>query len=69
MLSAIAGALIVGGVLALSLALWPDDAARNELQQVDFRLHELSQTVLGSVLVLGGLIVFAVAAVLSGKAK
>jgi len=68
MLSAIAGALIVGGVLALSLALWPDDGARNELQQVDFRLHELSQTVLGSVLVLGGLIVFAVAAVLySGK--
>ena len=68
MLSAIAAALVVGGVLALSLALWPDDAARNELQQVDFRLHELSQTVLGSVLVLGGLIVFGVAAVLfSGK--
>ena len=64
MLLAVAGALIVGGVLALSLALWPDDAARNELQQVDFRLHELSQTVLGSVLVLGGLIVFALAAVL-----
>jgi hypothetical protein len=64
MLSAVAAALIVGGVLALSLALWPDDGARNELQQVDFRLHELSQTVLGSVLVLGGLVVFAVAAVL-----
>jgi hypothetical protein len=68
MLTAIAGALVVGGVLALSLALWPDDGARNELQQVDFRLHELSQTVLGSVLVLGGLILFALAAVLySGK--
>lgn len=64
MLSAVAAALVLGGVLALSLALWPDDSARNELQQVDFRLHELSQTVLGSVLVLSGLIVFALSAVL-----
>jgi hypothetical protein len=67
MLTVVAAALVVGGVLALSLALWPDDAARNELQQVDFRLHELSQTVLGGVLILGGLIVFGVAAVLHSK--
>jgi hypothetical protein len=69
MLTIIAAALLVGGVLALSLALWPDDTARNELQQVDFRLHELSQTVLGGVLVLGGLIVFSVAAVLYSTRK
>jgi hypothetical protein len=52
-------ALLIGGVLALALALWPDNALRNELQQIDFRLHELSQTVLGGALVLGGLIVLA----------
>lgn len=64
-LCAVGGALIVGGVLALALALWPDDGVRNELQQIDFRLHELSQTVLGSMLVLGGLIVFVLTAVLA----
>lgn len=56
-------ALVIGGVLALALALWPDNAVRNELQQIDFRLHELSQTVLGGMLVLGGLVVFAMAVV------
>ncbi|HXE53057.1 MAG TPA: hypothetical protein VN541_08585 [Tepidisphaeraceae bacterium] len=64
LLSFIGAALVLGGVLALSLALWPDDTVRNELQQVDFRLHELSQTILGSMLVLGGLLIFVLAAVL-----
>jgi hypothetical protein len=66
-LCAVGGALIVGGVLAMALALWPDDGVRNELQQIDFRLHELSQTVLGSMLVLGGLIVFVLTAVIAWK--
>jgi hypothetical protein len=52
----IGAALVVGGVLALTLALWPDDGVRNELQQIDFRLHELSQAVLGSSLLLAGFI-------------
>lgn len=64
-LASVGGALVVGGVLALSLALWPDTAARNELQQLDFRLNQLNQTILGSMLVLGGLIAFLMAAVLS----
>lgn len=57
-----AGAMLLGGVLALSLALWPNNAARNELQQLDFRLNQLIQTLLGSTLVLGGLIVFVLTA-------
>ena len=61
-LGCVGGALIVGGVLALVLALWPDNAARNELQQLDFRLNQLNQTIIGSMLVLGGLIVFAIIA-------
>ena len=63
LLSCIGAAMVIGGALALTLALWQDDAVRNELQQIDFRLHELSQAVLGSMLVLGGLVVFLVAAV------
>lgn len=56
-------ALVIGGVLALVLALWPDTATlRNELQQVDFRLHALIQTILGTMLVLSGLIVCLIAA-------
>lgn len=62
-LGCIGGALVLGGVLALVLALWPDNAVRNELQQFDYRLHELSQTILGSVLVLGGLIIFVLAVI------
>lgn len=58
-------ALVAGGVLALALALWPDTVARNELQQIDFRLDQLDQTILGGMLVLGGLVVFLMAAVLS----
>lgn len=57
----IGGALVVAGVLALVLALWPDSAIRNELEQIEFRLHEVSQTILGGVLILGGLIIFAIA--------
>jgi hypothetical protein len=62
-LGCIGGALLLGGVLALVLALWPEYAVRNELQQFDFRLHELSQTILGGVLVLGGLIIFVLAVI------
>jgi hypothetical protein len=64
LLSCIGGALVVGGVLALTLALWPDDGVRNELQQIDFRLHELSEAVLGSTLMLGGIVVLFLAGVL-----
>lgn len=60
-LGCIGGALLLGGVLALVLALWPDNAVRNELQQIDFRLHEVSQTILGGMLVLGGLMIFVLA--------
>ena len=69
LLCCIGGALIVGGVLALTLALWPDDAIRNELQQIDFRLHELSQTLLGGALVLAGLIVLVLAAVMTRRPR
>jgi len=62
-LACVGGALVLGGVLALALALWPDNSLRNEIQQIDFRLHELSQTILGSMLVLAGLITFAVAVI------
>jgi hypothetical protein len=57
-LGCVGAALLLGGVLALALALWPDTAVRNELQQIDYRLHELSQTLLGGMLVLGGLTIF-----------
>lgn len=60
-LGCVGGALLLGGVLALVLALWPDNAVRNELQQIDFRLHEVSQTILGGMLVLGGLMIFVLA--------
>jgi hypothetical protein len=62
-LGCIGGALLLGGVLALVLALWPDNAVRNELQQIDFRLHEVSQTILGGMLVLGGLMLFVLAVI------
>jgi hypothetical protein len=61
-LGCVGGALVVGGVLALVLALWPDNAVRNELQQLDFRLNQLNQTIIGSMLVLGGLMVFVLTA-------
>jgi len=61
-LGCVGGALVVGGVLALVLALWPDNAVRNELQQLDFRLNQLNQTIIGGMLVLGGLMVFVLAA-------
>jgi hypothetical protein len=60
-LGSIGVALVVGGVLALVLALWPDNAIRNELEQIEFRLHEVSQTILGGILVLGGLMIFVLA--------
>lgn len=63
LLGCIGAALVLGGVLALVLALWPDNAVRNELQQFDFRLHELSQTILGGMLVLGGLVIFVLAVI------
>src|SRR6266478_8408182 len=66
MLTCAGGALVVGGVLALALALWPDEGVRNELQQIDFRLHELSQAVLGGTLVVAGMIVLFLAGVLYG---
>jgi hypothetical protein len=58
-LGCIGGAFVLAGVLALVLALWPDNAVRNEFQQIDFRVHELSQTVIGAMLVLSGIVVFA----------
>ena len=61
-LGCVGGALVVGGVLALVLALWPDNVARNELQQLDFRLNQLNQTIISSMLVLGGLLVFVLTA-------
>lgn len=69
LLCAIGAALILGGSLALTLALWPDDGVRNELQQIDFRLHELSQTVLGGALVLAGAIALVLASVLRPAAR
>lgn len=60
-LGCVGAALLLGGVLALSLALWPDNAARNELQQIDYRLHEVSQTILGGMLVLAGMMTFTLA--------
>jgi hypothetical protein len=68
-LACVGGALVLGGVLALALALWPDAAARNELQQLDFRLNQLTQTIIGTLLVLGGLVVFLLAGVLSLMAR
>ena len=62
-LACVGSALVIGGVVALVLALWPDNTLRNELQQVDFRIHELSQTILGSMLVLAGLIAFVLATI------
>jgi len=64
LLSFVGAALVVGGVLALTLALWPDNGVRNELQQIDFRLHELSEAVLGSSLMLGGIVVLFLAGVM-----
>lgn len=60
-LGCIGAALVIGGVLALALALWPDNAVRNELQQIDYRLHEVSQTILGGMLVLSGMMTFTLA--------
>jgi hypothetical protein len=57
------GAIVLGGVLALTLALWPDNTVRNDLQQLDYRLHALIQTVVGSALLLGGLLVFLIAVI------
>jgi hypothetical protein len=55
-------AMIIGGVLALVLALRPDNVLRNELVQLDYHVQVLAQTVLGSTLVLSGLIVCLIAA-------
>lgn len=66
-LTCVGSLLIVGGVLALAMALWPDEGVRNELQQIDFRLHELSQAVLGSTLLLGGVVVLFFAGILYVK--
>ncbi len=63
-LTFVGGALMIGGVLALALAMWPDDGVRNELQQIDFRLHELSEAVLGSTLTLSGIVVLFLAGVM-----
>ena len=60
-LACAAVALVVGGVLALTLALWPDHTVRNELQQIGARLHELSQTFFGCMLVVCGMIMFVIA--------
>jgi hypothetical protein len=68
-LGCIGAALLLGGVLALVLALWPENAVRNELQQIDFRLHEVSQTILGGMLVLGGLVIFVLAVICQLFAK
>ena len=68
-LSGVGAALVLGGALALTLALWPDNTVRNELQQIDFRLHEVSQTVLGSMLVLAGMSVLLMAAILIGRSR
>jgi hypothetical protein len=54
-------AFIIGGVLALVLALRPDNSIRNDLQQLDYRLQSLIQTTLGSMLVVSGLIVCLIA--------
>ncbi|HEY2586702.1 MAG TPA: hypothetical protein VGI81_13135 [Tepidisphaeraceae bacterium] len=62
-LGCVGAALVIGGVLALALALWPDNAVRNELQQIDYRLHEVSQTILGGMLVLSGMMTFTLAIV------
>lgn len=62
-LASAGSAIVLGGVLALALALWPDNAVRNDLQQIDYRLHALIQTVLGSMLVVGGLMVFLIAVI------
>jgi hypothetical protein len=69
LLSFVGAALVVGGVLALTLALWPDNGVRNELQQIDFRLHELSEAVLGSSLMLGGIVVLFLAGVMFVRNK
>jgi len=67
MLSFIGGALVDGGVLAQTLALWPDNGVRNELEEIDFRLHELSEAVLGSSLLLGGIVVLFLAGVIFSR--
>lgn len=53
-------AVALGGVLSLVLALWPDNNVRNELTQLDYRLHSLNQTILGSTLIVSGLIIILV---------
>lgn len=63
-LSIVGAALVVGGVVAVTMALWPDNGVRNELQQIDFRLHELSVAVLGSSLMLGGIVALFLAGVM-----
>ena len=55
-------ALVLGGAVALVLAFWPDNAVRNELQQLDYRLQQLGQAVLGSMLVIAGMGVFVISA-------
>jgi hypothetical protein len=57
----IGAALVIGGVLALVLALWPNNAVGNELDKIDYRLHEVSQTILGCMLVLSGMMTFTLA--------
>lgn len=57
----VGAALVIGGVLALVLGLWPDNAVRNELEKIDYRLHEVSQTILGCMLVLSGMMTFTLA--------
>lgn len=65
----IGGALVIGGVLALVLALWHDNSVRNELEQIEFRLYQLIQTILGGILVLGGLLIFSLSVICHMLAK
>ena len=62
-LTFVGAALVIGGVLALALALWPEDASHNELQQLHARLHMLTQCVIGAMLVICGAIALLVAAI------
>ena len=62
-LACVGGALIVGGILALALALWPDHVLRNELQQLEVRIDQLIQTVLAGTLVVSGMICFLLAGI------
>ena len=61
-LACVGGALIAGGIVALVLALMPRGGVLNELQQLDARLHELTETVLACMLVLSGFLALAIAA-------